>query len=323
MHFSQFPTSTAPIRTLATANFDELAKFQSNKNRHYTQLAPGKLDARFMDVSLINVQVFKEIINVGSRIEAAPAHTIVPFAYTLSAAANFSFCGQKGTSNRFIQASGGSWDINFKDELAYIGCAFDREYFDAGYQLLTDKETPKQYFICQINTSRGHLEQRYAVELSNILNWLLRNPVIYLYPETINLLCSQILKLTINTLPQIDLNTKVSLTKHPKRVRAAKCVIEYLQEHARELPDMQTLCEIGKVSERSLQYGFLDYIGITPIQYLRVIRLNGVNADLLSACENTTNVTRTALKWGFIELGRFSREYKKLFQELPSATLRR
>ncbi|MFP5456117.1 MAG: helix-turn-helix domain-containing protein, partial [Alphaproteobacteria bacterium] len=36
-----------------------------------------------------------------------------------------------------------------------------------------------------------------------------------------------------------------------------------------------------------------------------------------------TTVSELALEWGFTHLGRFSAEYRRRFQELPSETLRR
>ena len=80
---------------------------------------------------------------------------------------------------------------------------------------------------------------------------------------------------------------------------------------------------LAKLSERNLQYGFKEYIGITPIRYLRLLRLNGVRRDLLINQSDKNKVVDVALDWGFIELGRFAREYRQLFQELPSATLKK
>jgi AraC family ethanolamine operon transcriptional activator len=39
--------------------------------------------------------------------------------------------------------------------------------------------------------------------------------------------------------------------------------------------------------------------------------------------KESCSVTEAATTWGFWHFGHFSQEYKKLFGELPSATLRR
>jgi AraC family ethanolamine operon transcriptional activator len=62
-------------------------------------------------------------------------------------------------------------------------------------------------------------------------------------------------------------------------------------------------------------------LGITPIRYLRLVRLNRVKQELLIASPETVKIMDVALKWGFLELGRFAGEYRQLFQELPSETL--
>ena len=81
------------------------------------------------------------------------------------------------------------------------------------------------------------------------------------------------------------------------------------------------MCQIANLSERSLQYGFKEYLGITPVRYLRLLRLNRVRRDLLISDPKEDRVVDVALNWGFVELGRFAGEYRKLFQELPSSTL--
>jgi transcriptional regulator GlxA family with amidase domain len=52
-----------------------------------------------------------------------------------------------------------------------------------------------------------------------------------------------------------------------------------------------------------------------------MLRLSGARRALLSAdCELTT-VTEVAMCFGFVELGRFSVEYRRVFGESPSQTL--
>jgi len=105
------------------------------------------------------------------------------------------------------------------------------------------------------------------------------------------------------------------------RVKGVRLVIDYLHHYADQVPTIPELCNIAKLSERNLQYAFNEYLGITPIRYLRLVRLNGVKRDLLLAQPKKDRIVDIALNWGFIELGRFAGKFRQLFQELPSVTL--
>ncbi|MDO0947450.1 helix-turn-helix domain-containing protein [Chromohalobacter israelensis] len=83
-----------------------------------------------------------------------------------------------------------------------------------------------------------------------------------------------------------------------------------------------TLCRAIGVSRRKLQYCFQDCLGVSPVTYIRLYRLNEVHKSLLNGTE-TTHVQDEAARRGFYHLGRFSVEYRRLFGERPSETLRR
>lgn len=105
------------------------------------------------------------------------------------------------------------------------------------------------------------------------------------------------------------------LPRHVRRVQ------EYLRAHAHEPVDAARLAEVAGCSLRSLYAGFQDFCGMSPMQYLRELRLERVRADLLAGSVSTS-VSGVALRWGFAHLGRFSAEYKNHFGEHPSETLR-
>jgi AraC-like DNA-binding protein len=79
------------------------------------------------------------------------------------------------------------------------------------------------------------------------------------------------------------------------------------------------------VSLRSLQTGFRQWRNATPSGYLRQVRLALVREELLRSGQdpNVTNVTTTAMRHGFVHLGRFSAQYRAAFGEDPRMTLRR
>lgn len=76
------------------------------------------------------------------------------------------------------------------------------------------------------------------------------------------------------------------------------------------------------VSVRALQSGFQKSHGISPMTYLRQVRLERVHHDLVAADPAKVTVTVVAARWGFTHLGRFAHSYQIRFRELPSETLR-
>lgn len=84
---------------------------------------------------------------------------------------------------------------------------------------------------------------------------------------------------------------------------------------------VSALCHAIGVSERTLRKAFHRVHGVPPCRHLRMLRLSNARRALLSADGTLAKVTEIALSFGFVELGRFSVEYKKAFGESPSQTL--
>ncbi|WP_426609333.1 helix-turn-helix domain-containing protein [Bradyrhizobium sp. McL0616] len=83
------------------------------------------------------------------------------------------------------------------------------------------------------------------------------------------------------------------------------------------------LCRTLEVSERTLRKAFHKTHGIPPCRHLRLSRLSQARRALSSADCRFMTVTEVATSFGFLELGRFSVEYRKHFGESPSQTLHR
>jgi AraC-like DNA-binding protein len=84
---------------------------------------------------------------------------------------------------------------------------------------------------------------------------------------------------------------------------------------------VRELCEVLGTAERTLYLGFRECFGMSPMAYIRKLRLEAVHRDLCRSRAATT-VTDTATKWGFFQFGEFAAAYRAQFGELPSQTLR-
>ncbi|WP_164661389.1 helix-turn-helix domain-containing protein [Tropicibacter sp. Alg240-R139] len=86
---------------------------------------------------------------------------------------------------------------------------------------------------------------------------------------------------------------------------------------------VRDLCRHANVSERTLHFAFREILNMPPAAYLRRLRLHRARSDLQLGSKSSTTVSAVALDWGFWHFGEFSRAYKALFGEMPSATLKR
>jgi AraC family ethanolamine operon transcriptional activator len=115
---------------------------------------------------------------------------------------------------------------------------------------------------------------------------------------------------------------KSSLT-YIDRHRLVRRVRDFALAHQDEPLSIPHLCRTFHLSRRSLQYAFQEVCGISPGAYLRILRLNGVRRALRAPERSFLDVQDLAAQWGFWHPSQFACDYKKLFGERPSDTLRR
>lgn len=106
------------------------------------------------------------------------------------------------------------------------------------------------------------------------------------------------------------------------RDRALRRALDYIQEFRGHPIKLEDLRRHAHASERTLRYAFLDHFGVSPKSYLQAIRLNEAHRELHRADPATTTVTTVARRWGFWHMSQFAADYKRLFGQLPSGTLR-
>lgn len=107
----------------------------------------------------------------------------------------------------------------------------------------------------------------------------------------------------------------------PKRQAALARAEEYIELHASCNIKVSDISQASGVSERTLEYAFLERFGIGPKEFLNAFRLQQVHKQLHNADPKQTSVADVANAWGFWHMGQFAADYRQRFEELPSETL--
>ena len=94
------------------------------------------------------------------------------------------------------------------------------------------------------------------------------------------------------------------------RQRYVRKVRAYLCDHPDESPGLETLCRVTGVGARTLEAAFREVIGLSPLQFNKVRRLNAARHVLANADPEEASVKSVATSHGFFHLGRFARDYK-------------
>lgn len=105
--------------------------------------------------------------------------------------------------------------------------------------------------------------------------------------------------------------------------RSLRRAVGYLEEHALEPIAIPDVAAAARISVRSLQALFRRHLGVSPVEHLHAIRLEGARKELLRGTGGDCGSVRAvAERWGFGNSGRFARLYRARFGERPSETLR-
>ncbi|MEU6826689.1 AraC family transcriptional regulator [Streptomyces atriruber] len=104
---------------------------------------------------------------------------------------------------------------------------------------------------------------------------------------------------------------------HPRSLRAA---LAFIEANLAERIGLDDIAGAAGCSPRTLSAAFRGGLGISPMSYVRNLRLDRIREDLLASGDPVGTV---AYRWGVSHLGRFAAAYRARFAELPSETATR
>ncbi len=168
---------------------------------------------------------------------------------------------------------------------------------------------------------------------------LINKRIVYIHPEKqhkiLNLLNSIVHRLQNLSMPltpvqelfleemvieQLLLAVRFDISlKLPHRLGVAGKANRIIRANLRSRLTVNDLCTAVGCSPRTLQMAFKECFGVSPREYIHILRLNEVGRELRRNPDNTF-VSEAAMKYGFSHLGRFAGDYRLFFGKLPSST---
>ena len=115
---------------------------------------------------------------------------------------------------------------------------------------------------------------------------------------------------------------ELSTPRSAARPSVVSRAVELIEESPGDAHTIAGIAARAGCSVRALQEGFQRHVGVSPMRYLRQVRLQRAHTDLCQADPAVTGVAKIAGRWGFTHLGRFAAQYRARYGVSPSVSLR-
>ena len=309
------------LRCVYSLDVDQHAESLSAWQQRYEQLGRGRFNGRLDEVWLDDLQLFRERTNVAMLETGAPW----PGAWTLGVPLAMSgpamhFGHPVDLDSALVVESGRGMYLRTPETFDVVGISIPTEVFAQLAAALGNAEAPAGYDTPVVRIATGPMQalRRRLLDAFDLLANGRLLPASHAARATLR---SEVLEGLLATLQH---------TTHPVAESGTLAAHRRLAEQARALvhashalpPSVLELCAALGVSRRTLQTCFQQVLGMSPHRYLLDMRLNGLRRGLRAARTEDT-VQGLAADWGFWHLSSCAAEYRRLFGELPSATLRR
>ncbi len=310
------------IYRLESHDFLELEEALGAWDHQYRQISPGAFYGRFLHTQTDWLGVYRNRWERAIHYRGAPKGTIM-FAVTLIQTGEARWMGQRvGVDDMLVQR-----------------CGVEADYFSAPLWDIVALTIPEAELAQQIvditHEDPGallhthgvvHLTPQLAAQVRQAALTYINTAVRSVaapdapspFPQMAKSIVELMARVLVSTQPQR--HVKSSLNRSRQLIHKAE---DFCGQHPNQPLRIAQLCrEIG-VSERTLRDAFVKLTDTSPLAYLKTQRLNQVYRELRDSDPSEVLIKQIAYSKGFNHLGHFCRDYKQLFCESPSNTLKR
>jgi AraC family ethanolamine operon transcriptional activator len=295
------------LRVSQAQDADEHAHNLTNWEQSYDQIAPGRFRGGLVELQFSHTQVFSENISHAVRQSCCVQPDALWFGLSDQAADTRINGRVAGAQQIMVRPGHCEFELHTPSDHLIYGIVIQRAAL----------ETAAQQSGCQVDWAK--LVRAEVVRVDPAARAAcLQTLRVLLAQESGPVLGQQDVTdalLTLLDTSQVDRSVSKSFERRQRIVAKAR---DYVLAHRDEAVTVPQLCERLFVSRRTLQYCFEDVLNLSPIQYLRLIRLNGARRSLRALSSVPASVRDVASDWGFWHFSQFSSDYRKLFGQCPS-----
>jgi AraC family ethanolamine operon transcriptional activator len=300
------------VTRLVFRNFDEFADAISGVAGRFVPTARCQKDWWLQTVQAGDIS--SQLLQIGSPATFAGNGTTnaITLGLPLTAALSIRIDGRPLDKNDFVLvAHDRPFTFACSESVKWVGITVP---LDCN---LLDPELPGVSNSIEIRSAPlRHLKQFLSHTFSADLKGVLEGDARRWVGREIAAAVSDTLKISSNLQPESLGRPKVS------REHVIAKVLELIRAHSGQPLFVDDLCRCAGVGERTLRRTFEEYFGVGPMRLLKVRQLYEIRAALLAANPRVDTVTQLAARFGIWDFSLFARNYKNLFGESPSQTLR-
>ena len=304
----------------SSVHFEELSAMQFGWGAEFTQLGPAEQESRVNLVRSRNAGICRFQINsrFDQRMHVQPGY----YSFGLL---------EPNTTEAFVQGKsappGALIAFPRQDEAHGVSTAgfhgngihFKETYLEAISETVLRVPLRRLVSTARLYMMTGQLLNRLRGEL---YKW--RQIAISDLQTSAAMIAHREEALAIAVLNGISHSTEVQETPFLNTDRVVKRVLDYVHNEPSEEITAVRMCQLADCSQRWLEHSFKKRFGITPKKYVKYLRLSRLRHDLLHPAQTEgPTVIELASAYGFWHRGQLASDYRKVYGELPSETLKK
>jgi AraC family ethanolamine operon transcriptional activator len=307
---------TMPFIRRSFVDSDEAAASFSNLDVEFAMLAPRERDWVISAARLPGITVFFGQHGAPATATGVTGQTIHSFFVTRSTPDAWSLNGRPLPAHAIGYLAPGSEHIASMRRLTdWLLLHVDVEFLDPLLEAQGHRPAFAGAPVCALEAAPRAFE-RLTRRIETVLRFAETQPAAFDLGDVRTRLRATLASTLVAALPFEPGREPYRYPQAASRIRA------FLASEGDNVVTSAEICLALSTSERTLRRYFNDVFGMSPGRYLRHRRLHLARRSLRRPAHSGASVTDICIALGFFDLGRFAADYREMFGELPSETLR-